>query len=214
MSKKNEQNHMREDEKDEKEKKLSSMFSNLPSEIDPPDFIWDRIENSIDLMEEADRLDETIEEEVQGQNEIRVHFLTGLFTKHPYAGAAVAALVMVVLTFGLFTRFYNPEPEMVSVENQQYEEALKQLEEAAFEYNNAREDLLVLIDNNEALLADETIAAIKENVILIDSAVNDIKTALQQDPNNQQILVQLATIYYEETNMLLKTNDLLEGITN
>lgn len=183
---------------DNSDKRVDELFSTLPQEIEPPAEIWNMIEGELDRKRPTT---------------INVDFFSTLKRGYRYIGA-VAAIFVVAFLLNLLIFTYRSNLNSNSEPGYQYSRALNELKETAAEYDRTKERLLKLVERNEELFTEETIASIKANIALMDGALAEIKLALEQDPANGEILARLASMYYEETLMLARTGELLESSTN
>ena len=186
----------------EKEKILFEKYKKLPVEITPSRDLWNGIEERIN-----DKRNRKLNIKDIFDNIIDMIF----FNKKLVLGYSLLILIIIGLSlFTLHTRYYNHKNNF----NNQYVKALKQVEETAKEYNKAKANLEKLIMKNENILDPETVNIIKNNLATIDNAVNEIKMALKKDPNNPMLLASLSKFYYEETDLIIKTHDILMNASN
>lgn len=74
--------------------------------------------------------------------------------------------------------------------------------EAEAEYARARETLLKCLEQRAENLPPETLDSVRENLEVIDGAIEEIRLALSEDPNNQQLLQMLLFAYRKEVDVL------------
>ncbi len=91
---------------------------------------------------------------------------------------------------------------------------LKQFNSASDEYNKARENLISALHSKEGIINKETIDLIENNLIIMDQAINEIKIAINKEPENQSLVLMLASAYHKETGLLLSTRDIILNINN
>ena len=101
------------------------------------------------------------------------------------AGLAAAAVVLVAVTVSITMLLMRggPEPPATRVAIAPAGEAvLASYREAENEYLRATEDLRAVLEQRRDELAPETIALLEENLRLIDDAITQMWTALENDP--------------------------------
>lgn len=70
----------------------------------------------------------------------------------------------------------------------------------------AHQDLLTAVQSRSDRLSPETQAAVEENMRIIDQAIGQIRTALEEDPLNQRLNMQLAAQYQHEVHLLKRVS--------
>ena len=76
------------------------------------------------------------------------------------------------------------------------------------EYGQARDLLVQALDDSRGRLAPETVAVVDENLAIIGNAIAEIKTALEQDPGNRQLIRSLVAAYDREVDLLQQATQL------
>lgn len=76
------------------------------------------------------------------------------------------------------------------------------------EYGQARALLVQALDDSRDQLSPETVAVVDDNLAIIGSAIAEIKTALEQDPGNQQLIRSLVAAYDQEVDLLQQATQL------
>ena len=70
------------------------------------------------------------------------------------------------------------------------------------EYLQAKQELLVALNELEDTLAPETIAIVKESLLAMEQAAQSIRLALNEDPNNPSLERMLLATYRSEVSLL------------
>ena len=70
----------------------------------------------------------------------------------------------------------------------------------------ARQDLLEAVEGPKEHLSPETVAVIEENMRIIDEAIGEIRSALEDDPLNHQLNMLLAAQYQQEAELLKRVS--------
>lgn len=66
----------------------------------------------------------------------------------------------------------------------------------------ARTDLVTAIERSRDVVEAETLLVLEENMILLDRAIGEIRTALEEDPQNLRLRMLLAARYQQERKLL------------
>lgn len=90
--------------------------------------------------------------------------------------AATASITMVLMRGGAG----SPEPRNVIAPAGQA--VLASFRQAEIDYQRATDDLRAMLEQRRGELAPETVALLEENLRVIDAAINQIWTALENDP--------------------------------
>ena len=87
--------------------------------------------------------------------------------------ALTASFILVFISAALLGLFFvhSPFTGQPSFDEQQYYEAVMQLDTAAAEYAKAKEQLITLMNENSYLLGHSTIDTMQSNLDTIDQAV-------------------------------------------
>ncbi len=160
---------------------LLSESAKLPPSIEPPRDLWPRIEPRLSAKP--------------------LSFSTVFHRFRPplhLGSLAAAASVLVILAvsatvFATRTRFTHTENPVTAhqqfvVTEKYYVAASAELEEA---FRVARNEL-----------SPETVQLIDKNLGVIDTAIQEIRDALAQDPNNRDVMAMLATVYQKKLMLL------------
>lgn len=122
-----------------------------------------------------------------------------------YKFPAIAASFIIITLFSVLT-FYNNYSKSSDTR------ILKQFNSASREYEKARKDLVSALHSKEGIINKDTIDIIENNLLIMDQAINEIKTAINKEPDNQRLVLMLADTYQKETNLLLSTKKLILNI--
>ena len=183
----------------ESDKKLIEMYKTLPKKIKPPKDLWDQIDkrltNKFSLKDSIAYFFNNFKDLILSKKYVFAYSLIGI----------------CVISFGLLF-FFN-----VSNQNKpdtQYALAEKELQDIVLDYEKARSKIIKLIKDKKEFFSDETIVSIQTNMSLMDETIKEIKIALKNDPNNYELLASLTKVYFEETNLLFKTSNLMKNYDN
>ena len=177
--------------------------ADLPRSIDPPAEAWANIRAAIERDEKA----------VGAQ---RVRSSAG-FWRRPYVLAA-AAIVLVLLSSGgtamyMRARAGDGDPSRSGSMNAG---GATPASLAAFtiEENNYLRNVAVLqdlLDQQESLLAPETVAQLKASLRTIDEAILEARNALARDPANKMLIEMLSGTYRQKVDLLRRTAEMTRG---
>ena len=70
----------------------------------------------------------------------------------------------------------------------------------------ARTDLVIAIESRRDVVAADTLLVLEENMDLLDRAIGEIRTALEEDPQNLRLRMLLAARYQQERKLLQKVS--------
>lgn len=126
------------------------------------------------------------------------------FTKK-FRFLAIAASFIIISLFSIVTFYYNFNKNSDA-------RILKQFNSASRDYEKARKDLISALHSKEGIINKETIVIIENNLIIMDQAINEIKIAVNKEPDNQSLVLMLADTYQKETKLLLSTKELILNI--
>jgi anti-sigma-K factor RskA len=171
----------------------------LPKSIEPPPEAWDNIKSAI-LRDEAS-LDST-------------RLQRPVVWRHPLLLAVAASIVVAVLSsIGTAAYLHSRETRTQNVANQG---AGTPASFAAFtiEENNYLRTVGVLqdvLDQQESVLAPETVAQLKASLRTIDEAILEARNALARDPANKVLIEMLSANYRQKVDLLRRTTELTRG---
>ena len=118
---------------------------------------------------------------------------------------AIAASFIFIILFSAIMFFYSRNINSDT-------KILRHFNSASGEYNKARESLISTLHSKEVAINKETIDIIESNLLIMDQAINEIKAAINKEPDNQSLVLMLADTYHKETKLLLSTRDLILNI--
>lgn len=171
----------------------------LPKSIEPPSEAWDNIKSVI-LRDEAS-LDST-------------RSARPIVWRHPLVLAVAASIVVAVLSsIGTAAYLHSRETRTQTVANQGVGTPASF---AAFtiEENNYLRTVGVLqdvLDQQESVLAPETVAQLKASLRTIDEAILEARNALARDPANKVLIEMLSANYRQKVDLLRRTTELTRG---
>ncbi len=76
------------------------------------------------------------------------------------------------------------------------------------EYERATEELLAAIDERSDRLSPETVTTLRNNLAIIDEAIDEIRAALETDPGDAASTEILATMYQQKIHLLWRVSRL------
>jgi anti-sigma-K factor RskA len=181
-------------------KKIIARAADLPKSIDPPAESWSNIHAAIERDKVA----------------VAAHDAgsTSGFWRRPYSLAAAAALVAVLSSAG--TVFYMSSHGDGSSSNSVATNGGTPATLVAFtiEENNYLRNVAVLqdlLDQQQALLAPETVAQLKASLRTIDEAILEARNALARDPANKMLIEMLSGTYRQKVDLLRRTAEMTRG---
>jgi hypothetical protein len=177
--------------------------ADLPRSIDPPAEAWANIRAAIERDEKA----------VATR---RVGSSAGLW-RRPYVLAA-AAVVLVLLSSGgtamyMRARAGDGDPSRSASLNA-VGATPASLAAFTIEENNYLRNVAVLqdlLDQQESLLAPETVAQLKASLRTIDEAILEARNALARDPANKMLIEMLSGTYRQKVDLLRRTAEMTRG---
>jgi len=102
-----------------------------------------------------------------------------------WLGFAAAVLVFLMAGYVLF--MMKPGSAPPGTRN-----LLKEISHADAEYSRAKNDLMTMLQDSKGNLDQETSCVIEENLVVIEDAIEEIRTALAADPCNSRLQHRLA----------------------
>lgn len=181
--------------------KIIARAAELPNSIDPPAEAWSNIRAVIERDKDA----------------VAAHdrSSTPKFWRRSYALAAAAVLVAILSSAGtaiyMSARNANMNPSGSALSNATTPASL-----AAFtiEENNYLRNVAVLqdlLDQQETLLAPETVAQLKASLRTIDEAILEARNALARDPANKMLIEMLTGTYRQKMDLMRRTAEMTRG---
>ena len=172
----------------------------LPKSIEPPPEAWDNIKSAI----------------LRDQSALAPGRAAGrsVWWRHPVVFAAAASIVVAVLSsIGTAAYLHSRETGAQNVANQG---GGTPASFAAFtiEENNYLRTVGVLqdvLDQQESVLAPETVAQLKASLRTIDEAILEARTALARDPANRMLIEMLSGTYRQKMDLMRRTAEMTRG---
>jgi anti-sigma-K factor RskA len=184
-------------------KNILARAAELPKSIDPPAEAWSNIRAAIERDEEA-----------VSAHEPRA--ISG-FWRRPYVLAAAAILVAVLSSGGtaLYMSSRNvPGNSSSPVAGNADGATPATLAAFTIEENNYLRNVAVLqdlLDQQQALLAPETVAQLKASLRTIDEAILEARNALARDPANKTLIEMLSGTYRQKVDLMRRTAEMTRG---
>jgi anti-sigma-K factor RskA len=184
-------------------KEIIARAAELPKSIDPPAEAWSNIRAAIERDEDAI----AAHDKSSGSG----------FSRRPYLLAAAAVLVAVLSSGGtaLYMSSRNAaENSSNSIVGSAGGTTPATLIAFTIEENNYLRNVAVLqdlLDQQEALLAPETIAQLKASLRTIDEAILEARNALARDPANKTLIEMLSGTYRQKVDLLRRTAEMTRG---
>ena len=183
--------------------RILARAADLPKSIKPPAEAWSNIRAAIERGEEA----------------VAAHdkSSTSGFWRRPYLLAAAAVLVAVLSSGG--TALYMGSRSVEgnssnSIGGNAGGATPATLVAFTIEENNYLRNVAVLqdlLDQQEALLAPETVAQLKASLRTIDEAILEARNALARDPANKTLIEMLSGTYRQKVDLLRRTTEMTRG---
>ena len=181
--------------------RIIARAAELPKSVDPPAEAWSNIRAAIERDREAIARNDT------GS--------ASRFRRRPYALAAAAALLVVLSSAG--TAVYmnaRSGPGIPIAGNPANGATPPSLAAFTVEENNYLRNVAVLqdlLDQQESLLAPETVAQLKASLRTIDEAILEARTALARDPANRMLIEMLSGTYRQKMDLMRRTAEMTRG---
>jgi anti-sigma-K factor RskA len=186
-------------------KRILARGADLPKSIDPPAESWSNIRAAIE----------------RDNNAVAIRELDAArpFWRQPYALAAAALLVAMLSSGGtaLYMSSRNADREMASravASDANNGATPASLAAFTIEENNYLRNVAVLqdlLDQQEELLAPETVAQLKASLRTIDEAILEARNALARDPANKMLIEMLSGSYRQKMDLLRRTAEMTRG---
>jgi hypothetical protein len=184
--------------------RILSRAADLPKSIDPPADSWASIRATIERDGEAVAAREA------GSSR--------RFWGRPYSMAAAAVLAAVLSSGGtaLYMTARNADKSSSASTASGMAGGATPASLAAFtvEENNYLRNVAVLqdlLDQQESLLAPETVAQLKASLRTIDEAILEARNALARDPANKLLIEMLSGTYRQKVDLLRRTAEMTRG---
>jgi hypothetical protein len=184
--------------------KILARAADLPKSIDPPGDAWSHIRAAIEREKEA----------VNAH-----HTRSGAgFWQRSYVLAAAAILLVVLSSAGtalyMTSRSANGAASRSAAGNANSAATPATLAAFTIEENNYLRNVAVLqdlLDQQEALLAPETVAQLKASLRTIDEAILEARNALARDPANKLLIEMLSGTYRQKMDLMRRTAEMTRG---
>ena len=184
--------------------KILARATDLPKSIDPPDVAWSNIRAVIE----------------RDKNAVAAHNKSSgsKFWRRPYSLAAAAILVAILSSAGtavyMSSRSADASSSRSAANNTTNVATPASLAAFTIEENNYLRNVAVLqdlLDQQEALLAPETVAQLKASLRTIDEAILEARTALARDPANKLLIEMLTGTYRQKMDLMRRTSEMTRG---
>ena len=185
-------------------RKILTRAADLPKSIEPPAEAWSTIRAVIERDKDA----------------VAAHDRSSTpgFWRRSYALAAAGILVAIVSSAGtaiyMSSRSTDANPSRSAVSNTTSGATPASLAAFTIEENNYLRNVAVLqdlLDEQEALLAPETVARLKASLRTIDEAILEARTALARDPANKLLIEMLTGTYRQKMDLMRRTTEMTRG---
>ena len=186
-------------------KSILARAADLPKSIEPPAESWSNIRAAIERDNKA-----VAARELKSARP---------YWRQPYALAAAALLVAILSSGGtalyMSSRDAGRGMSSRSAANDASGGATPaSLAAFTIEENNYLRNVAVLqdlLDQQEALLAPETVAQLKATLRTIDEAILEARNALARDPANKMLIEMLSGTYRQKVDLLRRTAEMTRG---
>jgi hypothetical protein len=184
--------------------KILARAAELPKSIDPPVEAWSHIRSAIERDSVAVATH-------------RTSFAAG-FWQRSYVLAAAAILLVVLSSAGtalyMGSRSIDGNTSRSTATNVNGGATPATLADFTIEENNYLRNVAVLqdlLDQQEALLAPETVAQLKASLRTIDEAILEARNALARDPANKLLIEMLTGTYRQKMDLMRRTAEMTRG---
>ncbi len=182
-------------------KGILARAADLPRSIEPPAEAWLNIRSVIERDKEAVAAD---------------HGTSENFWRRPYALAAAVVLAAVLSSGGtaLYLNSRGTDSSPVIATNTGNGSTPATFVAFTIEENNYLRNVAVLqdlLDQQEALLAPETVAQLKASLRTIDEAILEARSALARDPANKMLIEMLSGTYRQKMDLMRRTAEMTRG---
>jgi anti-sigma-K factor RskA len=182
--------------------RILARAAELPKSIDPPAEAWSNIRAAIERDKEA----------IAGEHDgawLR-------FWRRPYALAAAAVLLVVLSSAGtaVYMNARSVGSQSPTATNSAAGGTPSSLAAFTVEENTYLRNVAVLqdlLDQQESLLAPETVAQLKASLRTIDEAILEARTALARDPANKMLIEMLTGTYRQKMDLMRRTAEMTRG---
>ncbi len=185
-------------------RKVLERAADLPKSVDPPAEAWANIRTAI-LREE---------------NAVRSVVIPGRerFWNRRYALVAAAAAVVVAVLSSTATAWYLNSRSTRDVATREprvdTRRGLAAYTAFTIEENNYLRTVAALqetLDEQETVLAPETVAQLKSSLRTIDEAILEARSALARDPSNRLLIDMVSSSYKQKVDLLKRSTEMTRG---
>lgn len=170
---------------------ISKKLKELDWDIQPRHDLWERISPELQQVHVA-----------------KVHsFPLRRLTTYTIAASIILALVSISLSVNLKLELDEANNRYASYQEYQRE----QIGVMEVQHQLVRTQLLSLLENNESKLDVDLVADIRDALVEIDIAANELKSGVLNRPENTDYPLMLAKTYQQESNILEMLNDTGSG---
>jgi len=172
------------------DEKLEHIYKNLTPKMTPSKTVWKNISRNI-----PDRKRKSFE--------IFTDFLSFIqYHKIKFSLSFASLIIIGTFIFIILGNNFNSE----------YKDSVtyQEIKKSSFEYNKAKENLVVLLNKNKEKIDIETYKTVLENIKTIDESLINIEVALKNNPEDLKMSERLAFIYNEQTKSLVMTDSMLK----
>jgi len=158
---------------------LTSDLRALPRDATPPPHLWDAISRRIDgtvPSQEPESADVLVLPGARGDGRRRVAFTIPQL--------AAASLVMALMSASVIWMAASRPALAPAPENATAAGAVRFVTDAA-SYDTAVAELMTIVETARPFLAPETLLALDQSIAEIDTAIDEIVTALESDPASE-----------------------------
>ena len=184
--------------------RILARAADMPKSIDPPAEAWSNIRAAIERDKDA----------------VASHDRSSTpgFWRRSYALAAAGILVAILSSAGtavyMSSRSVDGSSARSAASNTTSGATPASLAAFTIEENNYLRNVAVLqdlLDQQEALLAPETVAQLKASLRTIDEAILEARNALARDPANKMLIEMLSGTYRQKMDLLRRTTEMTRG---
>ena len=184
--------------------RIIARAADLPKSIEPPAESWSNIRTAIERDRDAVAAHDTSSARA--------------FWRRPYALAAAAILVAILSSGGtalyMTSRNTDGSSSRSAASGDTSGGTPASLVAFTIEENTYLRNVAVLQDllnQQEALLAPETVAQLRASLRTIDEAILEARNALARDPANKMLIEMLSGTYRQKVDLLRRTAEMTRG---
>jgi len=180
-------------------RRILARASELPAAIEPPAEAWSNIREAILRDEKAvatpiDRV--------------------AMFRRRPMVMGAAAAILVAVLSSTVTAIYLNSRQPSSATTVRSVDATPATLAAFTIEENNYLRTAAALqdvLDQQESVLAPETVAQLKASLRTIDEAILEARNALARDPSNKLLVEMLSANYKQKVDLLRRSTEMTRG---